>query len=257
MSICVSAKRSFKPLFAWQEEGRDCSPRPWSKLLRCQTLTWYAGKGQGACFSHHCSIIIVLSEICFCLSQPPSLFIPELLCVYLCAPVQDSEWWRKGNTEGGKNGIFRSHECKFVLKREKRSSGERWQMCDAGLMAGHLFFCACLSTCWPAKVHIRRELRMRSKANKFIGGLHNSAAIPGVIVFPLRLSCTNESLMRSCLVIMDGIDRLPPCPAAGAGSSRVGEYTCTDCGQGVLWTLLDGQKQAAGICVATRADCML
>lgn len=184
-------------------------------------------------------------------------FIPELLCVYLCAPVQDSEWWRKGNTEEGKNGIFRSHECKFVLKREKRSSGERRQMRDAGLMAGRLFFRACLSTCWPAKVHIRGELRMRSKANKFIGGLHNSAAIPGVIVFPLRLSCTNESLMRSCLVIMDGIDRLPPCPAAGAGSSRVGEYTCTDCGQGVLWTLLDGQKQAAGICVATRADCML
>lgn len=255
--MCVSAKRSFKPLFSWQEEDGDCSPRLRSKLLRCQTLTWYAGKGQGGCFSHHCSIVIVLSEICYCLFQAPSLFIPEFLCVYLCATVQDSEWWRKGNTDEGKNGIFRSHECKFVLKREKRSSGERRQMCNAGLMAGRLFLRACLSTCWPAKVHIRRELRMRSKANKFIGGLHNSAAIPGVIVFPLRLGCTNESLMRSCLVIMDGIDRLPPCLAAGAGSIRVGEYTCTHCGQAALWTLLDGQKQAAGICVATRVDCML
>lgn len=45
---------------------------------------------------------------------------------------------------------------------------------------------------------------MRSKANNFIGGLHNSAAIPGVIVFPLRLSCRDESLMHSCLGIMDG-----------------------------------------------------
>lgn len=151
MSLCVSAKRSFKPLFAWQEEVRDCSPRRRSKLLRCQTLARYAGKRQGDCFSHHCSIITVLSEICFCLSQPPSLFIPELLSVYLCATAQDSEWWRKGNREEGKNGIFRSHECKFVLKREKRSSGERRQMRDAGLMAGRLFLRACLSTCWPAK----------------------------------------------------------------------------------------------------------
>lgn len=156
--------------------------------------------------------IIVLSSPSSRLFVPtpsPFFFIPELLCVYLCATVQDSEWWRKGNTDEGKNGIFRSHECKFVLKQEKRSSGEERQMRNAGLMAGRLFLRACLPTCCPAKVHIRGELRMRSKANKFIGGLHNSAAIPGVIVFPLRLSCTNESLMRSCLVIMDGIDRLP------------------------------------------------
>lgn len=132
MSICVSAKQSFKPLFAWQEEGRDCSPRPRSKLLRCQTLTWYAGKCQGDCFSHHCSVVIVLSEICYCLFQPPSLFIPELLCVYLCATVQDSEWWRKGNTDEGKDLIFRSHECKFVLKREKRSSGEQREAAGSG-----------------------------------------------------------------------------------------------------------------------------
>lgn len=163
---------------------------------------------------------------------PVPFFIPELLCVYLCVTVQDSEWWRKGNTDEGKNGIFRSHECKFVLKRKKRSSGERRQMRNAGLMAGRLFLRACLPTCRPAKVHIRRELRMRSKANKFIGGLHNSAAIPGVIVFPLRLSCTNESLMRSCLVIMDGIDWLPSCLAAGAGSIRV----CSRIHMYVLWT---------------------
>lgn len=60
---------------------------------------------------------------------------------------------------------------------------------------------------------------MRSKANNFIGGLHNSAAIPGVIVFPLRLSCRDESLMHSCLGIMDGTGQLLPSPAAGAGSS--------------------------------------
>lgn len=59
---------------------------------------------------------------------------------------------------------------------------------------------------------------MRSKANNFIGGLHNSAAIPGVIVFPLRLSCRDESLMHSCLEIMDGTGQLLLSPAAGAGS---------------------------------------
>lgn len=59
---------------------------------------------------------------------------------------------------------------------------------------------------------------MRSKANNFIGGLHNLAAIPGVIVFPLRLSCTDESLMHSCLGIMDGTGQLLPSPAAGARS---------------------------------------
>lgn len=147
MSICVSAKRSLKPLVAWQEESRDCSPRLRSKLLRCQILTLYAGRGQGGCFSHHCSIVIVLSEICYCLFQPPSLFIPELLCVHLCATVQDSEWWRKGNTDEGKNGIFRSHECKFVLKREKRSSGEqRGEAADARCRShGRTFVSSCVS----------------------------------------------------------------------------------------------------------------
>lgn len=59
---------------------------------------------------------------------------------------------------------------------------------------------------------------MRSKANNFIGSLHNSAAVPGVIVFPLRFSCRNESLMWSCLGIMDGTGKPLPTPAAGAGS---------------------------------------
>lgn len=93
---------------------------------------------------------------------------------------------------------------------------------------------------------------MRSKANKFIGGLHNSAAILGVIVFSLRLSCTNESLMRSCLAIMDGIDQLAPCPAAGAGSSRMGNYTCTDCGQSVMdivgWAKASGRDLCGHPC---------
>lgn len=58
--------------------------------------------------------------------------------------------------------------------------------------------------------------KMRSKANKFIGSLHNSAAIPGVIVFPLRVSCRDESLMHSCQSIMDGTGRLLHSPAEGA-----------------------------------------
>lgn len=82
---------------------------------------------------------------------------------------------------------------------------------------------------------------MRSKANNFIGGLHNSAAIPGVIVFPLRLSCRDESLMYSCLGIMDGTGKVLPSPAAGAGTGgemNGGEgeriwRTCIDCGQRV------------------------
>lgn len=64
----------------------------------------------------------------------------------------------------------------------------------------------------------RGTLRTRSKANNFIGGLHNSAPIPGVIVFSLRLSCGDESLMHSCLGIMDGAAQLLPGPAAGDGS---------------------------------------
>ncbi len=98
------------------------------------------------------------------------------------------------------------------------------------------------SMCSPVHVHLGgRKLGMRSKANNFIGGLHNSAVIPGVIVFPLRLSCRDESLMHSCLRIMDGTGQLLPSPAAGAGSSGEmnggeGESicgTCMDCGQRV------------------------
>lgn len=73
--------------------------------------------------------------------------------------------------------------------------------------------------CSPIHVHLRgRKLRMRSKANNFIGGLHNSEAIPGVIVFPLRLSCRDESLMHFCLKIMDGMGQLLPNPTAGTES---------------------------------------
>lgn len=73
----------------------------------------------------------------------------------------------------------------------------------------------CVSMCSPVHVHLgEQKLRMRSKANNFIGGLHNSAAIPGVIVFPLRLSCRDESLMHSCLGIMDGTGYLLPTTAA-------------------------------------------
>lgn len=80
---------------------------------------------------------------------------------------------------------------------------------------------------------------MRSKANNFIGALHNSAAIPGVIVFPLRLSCRDESLMHSCLGIMDGTGQLLPNSAAGAecrGHINGGEGGVDgghmECGQG-------------------------
>lgn len=87
-----------------------------------------------------------------------------------------------------------------------------------------LFVCGGVCVCMCPCVHLPtftwegEKLRMRSKANNFIGGLHNSAAIPGVIVFPLRLSCRDESLMHSCLGIMDGTSQLLPCLAAGAGS---------------------------------------
>lgn len=107
-----------------------------------------------------------------------------------------------------------------------------------------LFVCVRVSLrvpmCSPVHVHLGgRKLRMRSKANNFIGGLHNSAAIPGVIVFPLRLSCRDESLMHSCLGIMDSTGQLLSSPAAGAGSGGEmnggdGESTwrtCMDCGQ--------------------------
>lgn len=73
----------------------------------------------------------------------------------------------------------------------------------------------------PVHIHLGGStLRTRSKANNFIGGLHNSAPIPGVIVFPLRLSCTDESLMRSFLGIMDSTGQLQPGPAAGDGSEE-------------------------------------
>lgn len=108
-----------------------------------------------------------------------------------------------------------------MFKRGKKSNGGKSVKVEhRAYDRTFVFVCVSvrLSTCSP-QVHTgERELRMRSKANKFIGGLHNSAAIPGVIVFPLSLSCRDESLMRSCLVIMDGMDRLPPCPAAEAGS---------------------------------------
>lgn len=71
-------------------------------------------------------------------------------------------------------------------------------------------------------------LRTRSKANNFIGGLHNSAPIAGVIVFPLRLSCRDESLMCSFLRIMDGTGQLQPGSASGDGSEG-GMNWDTDC----------------------------
>ncbi|CAB1420188.1 unnamed protein product [Pleuronectes platessa] len=63
----------------------------------------------------------------------------------------------------------------------------------------------------------REKAENEIKGKQLYGGLHNSAAIPGVIVFPLRLSCRDESLMHSCLGIMDGTGQLLPSTAAGAG----------------------------------------
>lgn len=86
-----------------------------------------------------------------------------------------------------------------------------------------------LSTYSPVHIHLGVSmLRTRSKANNFIGGLHNSAPIPGVIVFPLRLSCRDESLMRSFLGIMDGTGQPHPGPATGDGSEG-GMNADTEC----------------------------
>lgn len=97
--------------------------------------------------------------------------------------------------------------------------------------------------CSPVHVHMGgRKLRMRSKANNFIGGLHNSADIPGVIVLPLRLSCRDESLMHSCLRIMDGTGQPLPSPAAETWEWGRNEWESSarrpriDCGQRARWT---------------------
>lgn len=72
-----------------------------------------------------------------------------------------------------------------------------------------------------SRVHVHlwgSTLRTRSKANNFIGSLHYSAPIPWVLVFPLRLSYRDESLMRSFLGIMDATGQLQPGPAERDGS---------------------------------------
>lgn len=128
MSICVSAKWSFKPLFTWQKD-RVALPGRGPNFPGARHSLGMQGGNRETVF--HIIVLSSLSSrryafVCnvfFFVLQLPSSFIPELLCLYLCAAVQDSEWWRKGNTEEGKNLIFRSHECKFVLKKEKEAAG--------------------------------------------------------------------------------------------------------------------------------------
>lgn len=77
----------------------------------------------------------------------------------------------------------------LCLKERGKAWGQGVKM-EHRVFVGTLFGCVCMSACvhvsMCSPVHVQqggRKLRMRSKANNFIGSLHNLAAIPGVIVF--------------------------------------------------------------------------
>lgn len=113
-------------------------------------------------------------------------------------------WQRRGKYTK-RDGIWKI-QVQFVFEREATSTGEtaekqEYKVDDSTLSEP---VSPCPSMYSPVHVHLGGSmLRTRSKANNFIGGLHNSAPIPGVIVFPLRLSYRDESLMHSCLGIME------------------------------------------------------
>ena len=236
VSKCVpttATARSSRPLLAWEREAEIVFDGR-GEIYSSQTVTWYAGSGQARLFAHNCSIII-LSEICFCFHF--SLY--SSVCIFVCL-------WREAGT-----GDYRMktdnaedtqvHVC-VCIRRGAVATASKREMQNMTALCVRVRLC--VSMCSPVHVHLGgRKLRMRSKANNFIGGLHNSAAIPGVIVFPLRLSCRDESLMHSCLGIMDGMGKLLPSPAAGGGGRWRNEWgwwgwgsvrrTWMDCGQTV------------------------
>lgn len=90
-----------------------------------------------------------------------------LLCVYLCVTVKDLQCQRKGNTEGGKNGIHRTHECKFVFKRGKKSNGGTSVKVEhRAYDKAFVFVCVCVS------VHVFTSLssHWRERAENEIKG---------------------------------------------------------------------------------------
>lgn len=180
-------------------------------------------------FAHNCSVLIVL-EICFYLWLFCFVFFFPyscvLLCVCVCAPVMDGKirWVAEKGGYTKEDEIWKT-QVQFVFEREAKRTGhtalkQEYKVYDStSLEPGSLHW----SMYSPVHIHLGGStLRTRSKANNFIGGLHNSAPIPGVIVFPLRLSCTDESLMHSFLGIMDSTGQLQPGPAAGDGSEWMG-----------------------------------
>lgn len=127
------------------------------------------------------------------------------------------------------DGIWKT-QVQFVVEREAKRTGHTALKQEYKVYGSTSLEPLSLSMYSPVHIHLRGStLRTRSKANNFIGGLHNSAPIPGVIVFPLRLSCRDESLMHSFRGIMDGTGQLQPGPAAGDGSEggMNGDTACT------------------------------
>lgn len=130
-------------------------------------------------------------------------------------------WQRRGKYTK-RDGIWKI-QVQFVFEREATSTRETAEKQEYKVDDSTLSEPVSLRPSMYSPVHVHlggSMLRTRSKANNFIGGLHNSAPIPGVIVFPLRLSYRDESLMHSCLGIMDGAAQLLPGAAAGDGSER-------------------------------------
>lgn len=150
-----------------------------------------------------------------------------VFCVCLCACYGWKDSLSSGGGGGGgggwggytrEDGIWKT-QVRFVFEREAKQTGHtalKYKVYDgSSLEPGSLR----RSVYSPVHIHLGGStLRTRSKANNFIGGLHNSAPIPGVIVFPLRLSCRDEYLMGSFRGIRDGTGQQRPRPAAGDGS---------------------------------------
>lgn len=74
------------------------------------------------------------------------------LCVSLCDCVGLGVPEKRGIQRGEKNGIHRTHECKFVFKRGKKSDeGKSVKVEHGAYDRTFVFVCVsvCLSTCSP------------------------------------------------------------------------------------------------------------
>lgn len=150
------------------------------------------------------------------------LFLFAAVCIFVC--LWERERQRKSAQVAGKRENKVTMQCRdytsanLSFLREKKRGNCNSEHAHHSVWQHVVCVCACLLLFMRSLVHVHLgggKLRMRSKANNFIGGLHNSAAIPGVIVFPLRLSCRDESLMPSCPGIMDGTGQLLPTASTG------------------------------------------